>query len=642
VRHTNQSERRAGRQTAAGIAMRVSLRWLPGLAVAALALVLAFGASASAAGSVRWRYEPALAPPPPPGLAPAPYPVALGEVGSISFWEPNRGLLITGGTEGKGGVVSAGLYAYDGVSWHELSSVCGGAKGRIAWAGPDEFWTISDQREGQIESRQQNLGDLEALSLCHFVGNEVVGSYAMPLGEPDSYLEMDAATCLSSSDCWFAGQDGRSPNVGSFHLHWNGTEVSALYDSSDHVVTGMTSFDGKVYEGLEIGAEDSYLPEEEESGRVGEPPLHPAVIRTIAPNGGTQLCAGRQSSFCNAFLFSGGQSLPLYPEKELPDALGGFDLATDGSPLGAGVDQLWAAADPLTILHDTKGSWTQVLPSSSGGGPSPLDGSALSGSSSDLSDVRRGEPGSGSIAPVPGTESAWLSLNREANTAQVALLQANGTVLAMDDLPEAGEDVGFRGSAGPIACPASDDCWLATHGGGSMTGGWLFHLGDGIPLAPNTDPLFDGEDGTIAYRPPDSGVPTIYPDGFAEDDSLANQQPPAAPTAPLAPSPVLPPKVKKGKPLVKDIKSSFLHHRVLVISFTLTARANVQLIARRKTQIVAKTRVKSMKPGLHRLSLALNPARWPTKLQFEAKPAVASTPSKGSGGSSGSGDTIGT
>jgi hypothetical protein len=634
-----------------GARVAAGSRQLSLVALVALVATFTLAASVSAAGGASWRYEPASAPPPPAGVAQAPYPVALGEVGAISFWEPNRGLLITGGTESKGGVVPPGLYAYDGVSWHQLSNVCGSATGRIAWAGPDEFWTISDQRAGQIDSPfGESIGELEALSLCHFQGDKVVGSYALPLGEADSYVKMDAAACLSASDCWFAGWDGRPPNVGSFHLHWNGSEVTVLYDSSDHSVTGMVSFGGKFYEGLDIGPGDAYLPEEEEAGHGGEPPLHPAVIRTIAPGGGTQLCTGVQSVFCGAVVLSSGRPLPVYyPEKTPPDALGGFDLATDGSPLGAGASQLWAGADPVeqappgsatTILHDLKGVWTQVLP---GAG----DATALGRARLQGSEAYRPSAGTavgGAIAPVPGTESAWLSLNSEGSGARVALLEADGSIKATDELPEANEPVGFRGTAGPIACPAANDCWMATNPSGSTAGGWLFHLTNGVPLAPDTDPLFDGGDGVIAYRPLDSGVPPVYPDGFAEDDSLANQQPPPAPTGP--PQHVAAPavKAKKSKPLVKNVKSAFLHHRVLVISFTLTARAHVQLVARKKGRVVAETRDESLHAGSHRLSLALDPAHWPNKLQFKAKPIGASPTADGSEGSlsSGGSDTLGT
>jgi hypothetical protein len=610
-----------------------------GAVIALIFVPLLFVVSAArAAAQPHWRFAPAQAPPPPAEVAPAPYPVPLGEVGEISFWAPNRGLLVTGGTQSKGGAVAGGLYAYDGISWHQLSSVCGSARGRLAWAGPDEFWTISDQRAGQITSLEETSGELEDLSLCHFQGDQVVGSYAMPLGQPDSYLKMDAAACLSPSDCWFAGEDGRAPNVGSFHLHWNGSEMSALYDSEDHAVTGMASFDGRFYEGLAVGPEDSYLPEEylpqeDESGAPpAQPPKHPAVIRTIAPAGQTQLCGGVGSAFCDKFLFS-GQPLPVYPEKVVPDALGGFDLATDGSPLGTGATQLWAGADPVertpagsvraavTILHgDADGTWTQIVPTA--GGSAPLSGAQLRGSATDHFTSQATSVGD-SIAPMPGTESAWLSLSSEGGNgaAHVALLEADGTVPANTDLelPVPGEGVGDRGNAGPIACPADNDCWMAT------SDGWLFHLTDGAPLVPNTDPLFDGEDGVIALRPLDGGVPVVYPDGFAEDDSLANQQP--APSQPPEQTSAEPAKPKKAKPLVRDVKSRFLHDRVLVITFKLTGRAHVQLIAREHRRVVGETRDESLRAGAHTLSLSLDPARWPTKLSLDAEPIGAPTSS---------------
>jgi hypothetical protein len=580
--------------------------------------------------SAVWRYQPALAPPPPPGVTPAPYPVPLGAVGQVSFWAPNRGLLITGGTS----LVPAGLYAYDGASWHELSSVCGGAKGRIAWAGPDEFWTIADQRLGQLTGHPQ-FG-LEALSLCHFVGAQVVASYALPVGEPDSYMEMDAAACLSASDCWFAGQTGLPPNLGSFHLHWNGAELSTVYDASDHAVSGMAIFNGRLYEGLSVGAEDSYFPSEDAK--------HPPALRSIAPAGQAPLCEGAPSSFCNVFLFA-GQPLPVYPEGAPPDALGGFYLATDGSPLGAGASQLWAVANPVrtpppgssaaqvTILRDAKGSWAQIAPTRNG--PSALPaGATLSGSYSDVSRSQPSEQGAGSIAPEPGTSEAWLSLQEAGGEgATVALLQANvpegqgeasATILETDHLPGPQDPVGFSGRAGPIACPAAHDCWMAT------SEGWLFHLTDGAQLAPSADPLFDGGDGVIAYRPPDSGVPVIYPDAQPADDSLANQQSPPAPTvAPEAP-PAKPAKARRPKPLLTHVKSALLHHRLLVISFTLTARAHVRMVGRRDHRVVARTPREALQPGRHRLSLSLDPSRWPTSLSFEAHPIVP--PSAGTEG----------
>jgi hypothetical protein len=616
------------------------------LAVGAIVTLAAVSPSiARAEPAVAWRYEPAPAPPPPAGVAPAPYAVPLGEVGQISFWAPNRGLLITGGTQGDGGSVPAGLYAYDGTGWHLLSSVCGGAKGRIAWAGPDDFWTISDQRPGQALKGVNVESELPSRSLCHFVNGEVVGSYAMPLGEAGSYQEMDAAACFSAQDCWFGGPDGEGLQAGSFHLHWDGSSVSSLYDSSDHAVTGMAVFEGRLYEGLSIGSTDSYLP--------GEDGADPPVLRTIAPFGSAQSCEGLPGLFCNvdAYWEAAEQSLPIYPPGVLPYELAGFNLSTDGSALGAGATQLWAGADPLhnpprglppaslTVLHDERGNWSQVLPPREVSGhqvESPLGEAALSGSSSFITPTRYSEPGAGAIAPVPGTESAWLSLSYgqspQDESAVVALLQPDGQT-TIEALPRPAEEVGFRGNAGPIACAAANNCWMAT------TEGWLFHLSDGDSPARDTDPFFDGQDGVIEYRPPDSGIPVIYPDGFAEDDSLANQQPPSPPSVPPVEAPASTTKAKKAQPLARDIKSSLLHRRVLVISFTLTARAHVQLIARKHQRIVAETRKLSLRPGSHRLSLPLDPSRWPTKVQFVTKPIGISAPvSSGSDGE----DTVGT
>jgi hypothetical protein len=611
--------------------------------LAALAALFAPGPRAQAQTSAVWRFAPALAPAAPPGEEAALYPVPVGEVGQISFWAPNRGLLITGGTQNGSppGPVPAGLYAYDGENWHELSTVCGGSQGRIAWAGPDEFWTISDQRPGQVTAQQQRIDELQSLSLCHFLDGEVVGSYAMPLGVPGSYLKMDAAACLSADDCWFGGRDGQGSNAGSFHLHWNGSEVVASYDLSDHAVTSMANLGGKIWEGLAIGPEDTLLP--------GEEALHPSVIRTISPAGQASLCGGGASPFCNAFLFSEGHQLPAYPLGVLPDALTGFDVASDGSPLGVGATQLWAAADPapgvspaapLTILRDSHGGWAQVLPTSEGSIPLPpgttLGGSRGEGLGSDAEIV-----GAQALAPEPDTGDVWLSLYHEAGgAAEVALLEGSGSIAETDELPGPQDPVGFRGRAGPIACAAPHDCWMATErapgpDGRLSASGWLFHLTDGSRLPLDTDPNLDK---LITSRPADASVPTIYPDAPPVDDSLANQQPAAAPSAPPLEVASPPAKVKRVPPLVMRVKSRLEHHRVLVISFTLTARAHVRLIARRRKQVVAQTRLESLRPGPHTLSLSLDPARWPTGLQFQAKPIGAQAPS----GSPSSSETIST
>ncbi len=605
---------------------RVSGVVLLGLLSTSLLLVLlALASAARADGDAVWHSAPAAAPSPPPGAAPAPYPVPVGPVGALSFWAPNRGLLITGGTEDPwSGPVAPGLYAYDGVGWHQLSTVCGGAGGRIAWAGPDEFWTIADQRAGQAVVGRQSSFALTSVSLCHFLDGAVVASYAMPLEQPDSYLRMNAAACLGPSDCWFGGQDGQGPSgPGAFHLHWDGSSLTTVYEPEDHAVDDMVDFAGKVFESVRIQRNDFFSSEENQA--------HPAVIHTIAP-------AGSENPFSDLFMFAGTR-LPEYGLGVLPAALQGFSLATDGSPLGESVTQLWAAANPvipseipsgsnsasLTLLRYAGGSWSQIKPALPAG-------VAFAGVGAQIGSGPEEQGTSEAVAPEPGTDRAWLSLTGESTQATVAQISADGTVSEVDQLPASQESVGLHGFAGPIVCPAAHDCWMASTGhAGSTVPGWLFHLSDGTRYPQDTDPNFAG---VISYRPPDAGIPVIYPDVPPLDNSLSNQQAPPPPSAPATSVTAPTGGPTKARPLVVHVKSRFLHHRLLVIGFTLTARAHVQLIARRKGRVVARTPRESLRVGKHQLSLGLNPKAWPTGLQFKATPIDAATPTGGGSGSS--------
>jgi hypothetical protein len=626
-RHERCGRRRCGAMVAHGVAaimfVAVGAIWGP------------YEASAAESGA-SWRFAPAEAPPPPPGVAPAPYPVPLGQIGEISFWAPNRGLLITGGTEALGGPVPPGLYAYNGVGWHQLASVCGGAEGRIAWAGPDEFWTISDQRAGQLVVEQQSPVQLQSISLCHFLDGEVVGSYAMPLEQPDSYQKMDAAACYGPADCWFGGENG-------FHLHWNGSTLAEVEEPGDRPAGDMVNFGGQLYESVQLERNSAVLPEESTT----EPP----VLHAIALEGDSPIFAG-----VAAFSEVDGSDLPEYGKGVLPAALQAFALATDGSPLGANATQLWAAANPtsmvpsdsqpaaVTVLRESGGEWTQLTPTPSGESLLPAGVTLAGAEQTSVGEVFNERGAAETVAPEPGSRSAWLSLRGagDGDRAEVARLealspqtpaQAPAKLVETDLLPQAGEQVRVSGEAGPIVCPAAHDCWMATAGEGGSTPGWLFHLTED-PAHPaqtdaypeDTDPSFAG---VIVYRPPDSGVPTIYPDLPPPDDSLANRQP-ASPVPPRALSAraATGGARKKAKPLIEHVKSMLQRH-LLVISFTLTARAHVQLLARRGRTVVASTRRVSLHAGSHRLSLGLDPARWPTRLQFKATPIGALPAPKG-------------
>lgn len=573
---------------------------------AALALLLAGAPVAAPAddGDASWQFAPAEAPPPPPGVEPSKFPAALGEIGDIAFYSPNRGVLITAGNS----FVPAGLYAYDGVSWHQLSTKCGATDGRIAWAGPDEFWTISDQRPGQITSGGADGFDLQDISLCHFLNGQIVGSYALPIDEPDSYRPMDAAACDGPDDCWFGGALGEEPDSGAFHLYWNGSALSALYSPQDHAVASMSTADEQIYESVQLAPGDVYGSESATS---------PTLLHTIVPSDSGDVFHDvfPTEASCTAFC----PTLPDYGtdgsgRTVAPDTLAGLALSSDWSPSGDGPasQQLWAVAGPDSttppagegsahpvVLRYSDEAWTQIVPN--------------------LTTFAAGEDPIG-VAADPGEQAAWITLASEDEVAHVDLLSSSdgGQTWAVSERDELGPEqgVGPRGQAGPIACPSAHECWLAT------SQGWLFHLTDGAQLAPDTDPFFDGADGVIEYRPPDNGVPEELPDQPSEVESLPDLEPleSASSAARTTEQPVK--IVASAKPaLVQHARSHLLRGDVLELTFTLTGSAHVQLLASRHGRVVARTRRETLRKGSHTLKLKLNPRQWPTKLDLNASAA---------------------
>ena len=87
------------------------------------------------------------------------------------------------------------------------------------------------------------------------------------------------------------------------------------------------------------------------------------------------------------------------------------------------------------------------------------------------------EAGLEQVAAEPGSPAAWVTVASGDGEAHVDRLTAEGgatrdftgTVEQKVVLGEA-QHAGQLGEAGPIACPARNDCWLAT------SKGWLFHL----------------------------------------------------------------------------------------------------------------------------------------------------------------------
>ncbi len=544
----------------------------------ALALVVPFAASAAAEG---WHSEQPPPPPAPEGENPVGVPVPLGHIGQVSFWAPNRGLLITGGNE----TIPAGLYFYNGVAWRSLSKVCGGSEGRIAWAGPDDFWTIADQEIGQqiglgvnVELEQQNR------SLCHFEPGssgklEVVASYGEPIGVPGSYEHMDAAACSEPNDCWFGGETlPGAVNNGAFHLHWNGHAVSALpsletrelqIQDPAHNVTGMAFYKGHFYESVELQPYD---------------PTEPFFLHKIVE--------GSSNPFVP--LLSEG---PLAQAPQTPGEREPFTYSGPGAfRFSVGPSGLWAITgqgSPALLLLGASGQFQQVT----------LSDPAV------LGEVR-------GIAAEPGSDDAWVAtgsaLESAKSPAHLVRIGADGSVEGEVQLPEVGETLGDKGEADTVACPAPGDCWAVT------SQGWLFHLGGEYPE--DDDPAFQG---VIASRPTDASVPfAATEEDFPEDDSGAN-------VAPVLPAdvkvPATPPAPRTREPLFSNVKDRVTGGTTLALTFTLATKSHVRLLALRRGRTVAATHSRVLSGGPHTLRVRLSRRAWPTKLRLLVK-AIGTVP----------------
>jgi hypothetical protein len=520
----------------------------------------------------------------------SPYPLPIGYVGDIEFWQPNRGLLITAGNS----VVSPGLYAYNGVAWHQLSTVCGGTDGRIAWAGPDEFWTISDQRPGQTLPTG-GTGALQDISLCHFKNGQVVTSYALPLDQPNSYHPMNAAACDSASDCWFGGQ---LDSKGAFHLHWNGSTMTVVDGSADHEIASMAVDDGQIFESVQLEPSDSYGLE----SRANPPLLHQIAPSDPAAPFHDLYPPDNQDPGCGSFC----PPLPEYGADSdgnpvAANTLGGLALGSDWRA-DPSDPELWAAAGPDgtppppggasahgVVLRYAHGTWLQVVPNLA----------QLPGDDEPLG-YQGATPAAESVAPEPGESSAWIAVvstsnaDSEAHVVRIAMTGPRSARITDVQALGTAQAVGPRGPASAITCPAPHDCWLATHQG------WLFHLTSGTKLPRDTDRNFAG---VITYRPTDAGVPQAIPSGQYTGGVI----PPTTLTHHPRP------------PLVSHIgKARLVHRTTLILSFRLTGRAKVRLLARRHKKVVASSKRMVFGPGQHKLKIVLNPHRWPTRLSLVA------------------------
>jgi hypothetical protein len=565
-----------------------SLPRLTLLLASALCAVLLLGAGSAHAES-SWRLEQPDPPPAEAGVPEATGPIGLGKVGDIEFFSPNLGALITAGVPPT---IPPSVWLYNGQGWHEIAKVCGATDGRIAWVSASEFWTISDGRPGQAEVNFK-IPPTTDNTLCRFADGKVVESFAAPAFEADSYMAMHAAACVDSEDCWFGGDSlpSESTETGAFQLHWTGSGlIAAPYPEEGHAIEDMREFDGRLFESVR-------LLEDDPGKQVPVPPaLH--MLEPELPGGFEPERRLRRET--------------LYGTAERPWSLDYLHLA-------AGTDALWAAAGQrpeaseqaqVTVLRfdpEDEEEWTQVL------GPSTSP-SAQQDFPNQTVEAVAAEPGG-------GEESAWIALQslseglesergkaKASTPATVARISEDGVVLQEETLPGASEGGLLpKGAAYKLACPASGDCWLVT------TKGWLFHLApeDERTLPANTETSFTS---LITERPADQGLPQTTPDSVPVDDSgLPGEEPVLQPI----------PTVSKAQEelfvpvaLVSALHSRVVHGTMLELRFHLAVKARIQLLAKRKHRVVAKTPAYTLKAGEHKLLLRLNRAHWPTELHL--------------------------
>ncbi len=526
------------------------------VAVAAL-LVAAVGAGAARAETI-WRLEQ---PPPPAGV---PFKVPLGAPGDLSFWAPNRGLLTVEGND----TIPRGIYAWNGQSWHQLASVCGGPAetARIAWGAPDEFWVISEPSLPRTGS---------GLALCRFNGGQVVGSWSTRADAADPFRQMLSATCDGPDDCWFGGigsQDALGTRIGAFHLHWDGADLTSVYGPQGRAVSDIEFHQGQLFESTYVGR----APENRtDAVDLAEPEPAPRLLHRVS-----------------GFSFANDPFLPV-PLPGVPaDGTELLALDSDGT-------DLWAVGGGAASGPSAPAEKSVARP--------PLAARLVGDAFQELT-LSGAEFGPadrlGDVAAIPGSDEAMTTVVPFADRhsvnakATVARIEADGTVTTTR-LPASGAG---RGSAARIACPAPDDCWLVTWAG------WLFHYSDGAPLPVDNDPAFQGP---IDFRP-NEAAEQFVPDALPVDDSELFAPPP------IEDAKAKEPRTRKLPPLLKGIRSQ-LHGLTLTVSFTVTRRARVALVAKRGGRTVARTPKRVFAKGRHSLDLQLSRDRYPTKLAFETK-----------------------
>lgn len=580
--------------------MTVAPKNIPGAAHAGellgglLAACLLFGAVASSASAASsWSAYPL------PRTSAFEQP--LGQPTSLSCWSANACVLLTIDNS----YFTNGVFAFTGDTttatsgWKQYATVCGQADerdgvGRVAWAGPNEFWTLT------TPSSPYSSGGYAGRGLCRFSGGQVVGSYSTVRSQVDTssdpYRRMEAAACRSSNDCWFGGiaaarPDGTSP--GTFNLHWDGSNLKSVYAPAKRGASDIEAFNGGFAESIFAGPDSK---RESDPTLIDVPEYSP--IQLIAP--GANTAAG----------FSDGDLEP--------DAPGFVPEATEVLALDAGLPSapgptLWAvgggAASGPQKDQEIDGGMADDSPADTG----PFVAYREAGASNSWHQINSpANPDSINtrfvdVAAIPGTDEAIAAIapgnspQPSPAPSEIAKLDAAAGTVAI-------ETIGDYGSVLRVECVNADQCWAAT------AEGWLLRYGDpASPVAANGDPAFSGQ---VLSRPNEVVEQSLADSSI--DDSLL-----------FAPAPVTdaeessPP--KRLKAAVRKVTTKLRGTR-LIFSFKTIRKVRVTILAKRRGRVVAQSRSGLLRPGRQKMVLHLNPKRWPTKIAMNVKePSSAKT-----------------
>ncbi|MBJ7354212.1 MAG: hypothetical protein JHC98_05250 [Thermoleophilaceae bacterium] len=560
-----------------------------------IAACVLFGAAASsAAAASSWSAYPL------PRTSPFEQP--LGQPTSLSCWSANACVLLTVDNP----YFTNGVFAFTGDTttqisgWKQYATVCGpgdggSANARVAWAGPNEFWTLT------TPSSPWNTGPNAGRGLCHFSAGQIVGSYSTIRGlvdtSNDPYQPMEAAACRSSNECWFGGAAAAMPdgtNPGTFHLRWDGSSLKSVYAPAKRGAADIEAFDGGFAESVYAGPDSK---RESDPTLIDVPEYSPIQLIESGANSATGFTDGDLDPDVPGFAPEATEVLAL--DAGLPSDPGSILWAVGGGAAsgpqkdqeidGGMADDSPADTGPFIAVREAgvSNSWHQI--------GFPSDPEAINTRFVD-------------VAAIPGTDQAIAAIapgnspQPSPAPSEIARLDASAGTVAV-------ETIGNYGSVQRVECVNADQCWAAT-----ADGRLLRYADSASPVTANPDPAFAAQ---VLSRP-NEVIEQALADSSTDDSLLFAPAPVTEAEEPRAP--------KRLKAAVRKVTTRLRGTR-LIFGFKTIRKVRVTIQAKRRGRVVAQSRSGLLRPGRHTMVLRLNPKRWPTKIAMSVKEPSSATAS---------------